>query len=205
MTASGFEPTLVVETSPGNFQAWLNHGTALDKKTSTAAAKALADRFDGDPGAADWRHFGRLAGFVNRKRQYAKPDGLFPFVRIAEYRTNLVYAQASHFLSEIHNRLREKEARRARQHQTPRVERHHVGHLKTIDDFRADGTYAGDGNRIDLAYAVYALAHGVDEAAVRSAIQNRDLTKKGSEVRQEAYVTRTISKALQRVNESRGR
>src|SRR5262249_27552913 len=26
MKNGGFEPTLVVETSPGNFQAWLNHG-----------------------------------------------------------------------------------------------------------------------------------------------------------------------------------
>jgi len=66
MKGSGFEPTLVVETSPGNFQAWLNHGRILDKKTSTAAARVLAERFGGDPGAADWRHFGRLAGFANK-------------------------------------------------------------------------------------------------------------------------------------------
>jgi hypothetical protein len=64
MKESGFEPTLVVETSPGNHQAWLNHGKILDKRTSTAAAKALAEKFGGDPGAADWRHFGRLSGFV---------------------------------------------------------------------------------------------------------------------------------------------
>jgi hypothetical protein len=200
MKMSGFEPTLVVETSPSNSQAWLNHGTALDKKTSTAAAKTLAD-----PGAADWRHFGRLAGFVNRKRQYAKPDGLFPFVRIAECRMNFVYTEAGHFVSDLQKRLVDEEARPARQHRMSRLERHDAGSLKTIDDFREDGHYAGDGNRIDLAYAVYGLAHGVDEAAIRSAIESRDLAKKGSEARQEAYVKRTISKALQRVNESRGR
>src|SRR5262249_5448697 len=27
-----FEPAIVVETSPGNFQAWLNHGETLDKR-----------------------------------------------------------------------------------------------------------------------------------------------------------------------------
>ena len=32
--------------------------------------------------------------------------------------------------------------------------------LKSIETFRADSRYAADGTRIDLAYAVYALAHG---------------------------------------------
>jgi hypothetical protein len=56
-------------------------------------------------------------------------------------------------------------------------------------------TYDGDGNRIDLAYAVYAFAHGASEEEVRSAIASRDLSKKGSEQRQSAYVERTMRKA----------
>ncbi|PYT22260.1 MAG: hypothetical protein DMG58_30520 [Acidobacteria bacterium] len=55
---------LVVETSPSNFQAWLKHPEPLDKQLSTAAARTLAERFGGDVGAADWRHFGRLSGFA---------------------------------------------------------------------------------------------------------------------------------------------
>jgi hypothetical protein len=55
--------------------------------------------------------------------------------------------------------------------------------------------YGGDGNRIDLAYAVYALAHGANEEQVRAAIVSRDLSKKGPEERQLAYVERTIRKA----------
>jgi hypothetical protein len=42
MKAEGFEPAVVVETSPNNFQAWLNHGRALDATASTRAAKARA-------------------------------------------------------------------------------------------------------------------------------------------------------------------
>ena len=53
MKAQGFEPALVVETSPGNFQAWLKHGQVLDEATSTWVAKELALRFGGDPGSAD--------------------------------------------------------------------------------------------------------------------------------------------------------
>jgi hypothetical protein len=81
MKAEGFHPALVVETSPGNFQAWLKHSRILSRQLSTAAARALAKDFGGDLGAADWRHFGRLAGFTNRKEKY-KADGLFPFVML---------------------------------------------------------------------------------------------------------------------------
>jgi RepB DNA-primase from phage plasmid len=40
----------------------------LDEVISTRAAKILAARFGGDLGSADWRHFGRLAGFPTRSR-----------------------------------------------------------------------------------------------------------------------------------------
>jgi DNA primase RepB-like protein len=65
MKAEGYEPAAVVETSPNNFQAWLRHRQVLDAATSTRAAKQPAARFGGDPSSADWRHFGRLAGFTN--------------------------------------------------------------------------------------------------------------------------------------------
>jgi len=67
--AEGFESAVVVETSPNNFQAWLNHGRVLDAAASTRAAKALVERFGGEPSSTDWRHFGQLAGFTNPKRE----------------------------------------------------------------------------------------------------------------------------------------
>ncbi|MCZ2076314.1 MAG: RepB family DNA primase [Bryobacterales bacterium] len=201
MKERGFEPTLVVETSPGNFQAWVNHGTILDKRMSTSAAKALAEKFRGDPGAADWRHFGRLAGFVNRKRRYQKPDGLFPFVRIAEQHHGLVYSKADSFISAVSAELKRHQTRWSPHAES--IEFH--GRVKSIEDFRSNPAYCGDGNRIDLAYAVYALAHGVHEADVRRAIQSRDLSKKGSDARQEAYVDRTIKKAFQHCVAGRSR
>ena len=188
MTKGGFTPAIVVETSPSNFQAWVNHGELLDRRTSTQAARALADRFGGDPGAADWRHFGRLAGFTNRKPAYAGRDGLFPFVRIVEFQPG-VYPIAPCFVGEIRCAAIEqgKGSRNA-------SAINHRGSL-SIDDFRADPRYSGDGNRIDLAYALYALGHGGTEEAVGAAMRTRDLSKKGSEARQSAYVARTIAKA----------
>jgi hypothetical protein len=61
---TGYTPACVVETSPGNFQAWLKHAWSLTAQEGTVAAKILAERFGGDPNSADWRHFGRLAGFT---------------------------------------------------------------------------------------------------------------------------------------------
>ena len=85
MKEGGFNPAIIVETSSGNYQAWLKHPERLDKEVSTAAARALAEKFGGDRGAADWRHFGRLAGFTNRKAKYFDASsGLYPFVRLIE-------------------------------------------------------------------------------------------------------------------------
>src|SRR5216683_2096579 len=82
MTDAGLEPALVVETSPQNFQVWLNHGRTLDRSMSSCAAKEFAKRFGGDPSSADRRHFGRVAGFTNQKLKRRLRNGLPPFVRL---------------------------------------------------------------------------------------------------------------------------
>jgi RepB DNA-primase from phage plasmid len=100
MKAQGFEPAVIVETSPGNFQAWLKHGQVLDEATSTRVAKELTLRFGGDPGSADWRHFGRLAGFTNPKPNRRLESGLHPFARLVEA-NGRVYSQAPAFIAEV--------------------------------------------------------------------------------------------------------
>lgn len=65
---------------------------------------------------------------------------------------------------------------------------------------RRSAHYRGDGNRIDLAFFLHALAYGESDDAIRTSIQTRDLSKKGSEPRQLAYVARTIEKAKQTIS-----
>ena len=193
MFASGFKPAAVVETSPGNFQAWLKHSRTLSKEVSTAAARTLAEDFGGDKGAADWRHFGRLAGFTNRKPKYQSAEGLFPFVRL-HAANGAIYRESERFIEGVENRLaREKE--RAAQTRLQYPSRRAV-RRRTIEDFRANSLYGGDGTRIDLAYAIYALAHGSPDEQVKAAIRSRDLSHKGDEKRQTEYVERTVSKAF---------
>jgi hypothetical protein len=205
MDREGFNPAVVVETSPSNFQAWLKHPEQLDKQLSTATARALAERFRGDAGAADWRHFGRLSGFANIKPKYQDvTTGLYPLVRLIEAEGK-VYPRADHFLASVRRSVEERrQARERLRLQTPTFP---TGRQwKTIDSFRSDPRYANDGNRIDLAYAVYALSHGATEAEVAAAIRTRDLSKKGAEHRQQDYIERTIRKAGANLLEpSRGR
>jgi hypothetical protein len=206
MKATGFAPALIVQTSSGNFQAWLKHPALLPKDLSTAVARELATKFSGDRGAADWRHFGRLAGFTNRKDKYQGPDGLFPFVLLTEH-TGVAYGTGEQFVNGVRSRIE------AEQVQTQKLMRANHSYadqtaspLKSIAAFRADSRYAGDGTRIDLAYAIYAFSHGLDSETVTTALRSRDLTHKGTERRQKDYVERTIRKAVEAVDvRSRGR
>src|SRR6202041_2716341 len=122
LAADGFNPCAVVETSVGNFQAWLKHPDVIPKLIGTFASKTLAGRYDADPSAADWRRFGRLPGFTNCKPKYRKPDGLFPFVRLHSY-TGQQYPMAQAFEQEITKlyeaREQESEARRLKRSISP--------------------------------------------------------------------------------------
>jgi hypothetical protein len=207
LKGTGFTPALVIETSPGNFQAWLKHPRKLDREMGTAVARVLASEFGADEGAADWRHYGRLSGFANRKTKYKDPvRGLYPFVKLVEC-IGSVYPVAQEFLGRIdrdlaEQRLRREERRTAR---IPGLERASSTDFKSIDSFRNDPRYGGDGKRCDLAYAVYALARGSAEAEVEEAIRSRDLSHKGGERRQRDYVERTIKKAAAAVERGRCR
>ncbi len=85
MRAEGDTPAAVVETSPGNLQAWVRvSDTLLSTAEGTAVARDLAARFGGDMSSANWRHMGRLAGFTNRKEEHRQPDGRYPYVRLRD-------------------------------------------------------------------------------------------------------------------------
>jgi len=205
MKEAGFNPAVIVETSPGNFQAWLKHPERLSKELSTAAARALAGKFGGDSGAADWRHFGRLSGFTNRKAKYLDAStGLSPYVRLIEASGGM-YPEAERFLGGVKSELERQHAELERLMRSQCTQRGVIlpHDLKSIDVFRGDGRYCGDGTRVDLAYAVYALAHGANAEEVKAAIRSRDLSHKGNERRQDDYVERTIKKALATVERGR--
>jgi len=83
MKANSLAPAAVIETSPQNYQAWVRLSEQpLTREIATAAAQLLAKRYGGDPNSAGWRHFGRLAGFTNRKPHHKGENGYSPFVKL---------------------------------------------------------------------------------------------------------------------------
>jgi hypothetical protein len=196
MKTQGFAPAAVVETSPGNFQAWLKHGQALDPATGTRAAKLLAERFGGDLGSADWRHFGRLAGFTNPKPERRLESGLQPFTRLVEA-SGCVYRRAPAFIAEVRTAMAEMAAMEADEGDGAGRGAPVMPSLKPLEEFHRDPRYGGDLHRADLAWARHAAGLGLSAAAIRRAIMEaRDLSKKGNLKRQREYAERTAGKAV---------
>lgn len=85
LKSDGLAPAVIVETSPGNYQAWLRISQEpIPPEQATAAARIVAERYGSDTNSADWRHFGRLAGFTNRKQKHRQTNGMQPFVLLIE-------------------------------------------------------------------------------------------------------------------------
>ncbi len=78
---AGLEPAAVVLTSPMNYQAWIRlSNNPIPNPIRTVTARTLAIGYEADRASADWRHFGRLAGFTNRKPKHRDDNGRAPFV-----------------------------------------------------------------------------------------------------------------------------
>ena len=195
LSADGFEPCAVVETSSGNFQAWLKHPKVLPKPLGTFAAQTLAARYGADPSAADWRRFGRLPGFTNCKAKYKRPDGLFPFVRLHSH-CGGQFSKAPEFLQEITGayeaREREREQRSAERVLSPQ---RGPRSLPSLERFRTSARFAERPASADIAFCVAAYASGMDEARIAQALTDDYLSRDRSPSKRAAYIRRTMSKA----------
>ncbi|HEY2860891.1 MAG TPA: DNA-primase RepB domain-containing protein [Terracidiphilus sp.] len=90
MRAAGHEPCVVLQTSPRNFQAWVQvSATPIQAALASQIGKQLARLYGGDLASTDWRHLGRLAGFTNQKPQRRDRRGYPPWVKVLHARANL--------------------------------------------------------------------------------------------------------------------
>jgi hypothetical protein len=196
LAADGFNPCAVVETSGGNFQAWLKHPRTFPKLLGTFAAQTLAERYDADPSAADWRRFGRLPAFTNCKPKYRKPDGLFPFVRLHSY-TGKQYPMAQTFEQEIAKlyeaRELEREARRLQSSLSPQ-RGPRLSNL-SLERFRTSIKYQDRPAAADIAFCVAAYANGMSEDRIERAIEDDYLSRDPNPTKRAAYIRRTMEKA----------
>jgi hypothetical protein len=90
MRANGHDPCVVLQTSPGRWQAWIRlSATELEPALAAAAGKHLAHTYGGDLAGTGWRRLGRLAGFTNQKPARRTPGGYAPWVKLVHARAGL--------------------------------------------------------------------------------------------------------------------
>lgn len=84
MQNDGFVFALLIESSPQNFHGWVRADIGqFNAEIATSCCKVIAEEYKTDINSADFRHFGRLAGFTNRKPKYVNELGQQPFVKIS--------------------------------------------------------------------------------------------------------------------------
>lgn len=114
MRADGFASAATIETSPGNYQAWVKlSDKPLSADARRSAAQGLAKHYGGDMNSADSRHYGRLAGFTNQKLEHTRA-GCQPYV-LAHECTGKVATAAPAYVERIEQRLDKVEAQKERQ------------------------------------------------------------------------------------------
>lgn len=208
MDDEGCNPAAIIQTSPQNYQAWVRvYRGELDPELATQTARLLAERYGGDTNSADWRHYGRLAGFTNRKPEYACPYVL------AERCNGRDATQGASILAEASRRLVER--RKQAQATTPpsnpseppprplkcdidpiRYATHQYHALKQrygaeFDESRADFMVASD-----------LLQMGLSASQVRAALeQTSPRLAQRKEGHVEDYLQRTVAAAYQRLGE----
>jgi hypothetical protein len=90
MRANGHDPCVVLQTSPGNLQAWVQvSATPIEPAVAGQIGRQLAQTYGGDLASTDWRHLGRLAGFTNQKPQRRNWCGHSPWVKVLEARAGV--------------------------------------------------------------------------------------------------------------------
>ena len=196
ISEDGFNPCAVVETSAGNFQAWLKHPAVLPKLIGTLAAQTLATRYHADPSAADWRRFGRLPGFTNCKPKYRKPDGLFPFVHLKSH-SGKQYPMAGAFVLEVTELYEAREREREARHMQALLSPQRGPRLLnlSLERFRTSAKYQDRPAAADIAFCVAAYANGMSDDQIEHALVDDYLSRNPSPSRRAAYIRGTMEKA----------
>lgn len=201
MRQSGYTPACVVETSPGNFQAWLRHERVLSKEEATIAAKILAEKFSGDPNSADWRHFGRLAGYTNPKEKYKQQNGRFPFSKVNyALSEGQSYEQARQIEQQIHERMQEQEQQYQKAVQNYERIQSLPQDQKKVLPYEHFANMYGEGQRFrtDYSYALHCLQRNVPEHEIIHTIRTQTTTSSfinKSNHEKEQYLKRTLDNA----------
>ena len=205
MKAEGREPALVVETSPKNYQAWVKVADAAGGELRGQIARTLASEYDADPASADSRHYGRFAGFTNRKDKHTTRAGYQPWVLLRESKGKTATAgpalvqQAGQQIEQA-QRQQEK-ARRLASLELP--ERQLSRHRRTaLDEYRSEMAglvkrFGDDLSKCDFIAAQKLASRGRSAEEIGKAMAEASPALAERKPGHEAdYIERTVSKVM---------
>ncbi|MCH8491298.1 MAG: RepB family DNA primase [Oceanicaulis sp.] len=190
MKAAGHAPAVVVETSPGNLQAWIRLGVTCPADVRHEVARDLARKYGGDPGAVDPHQSGRLAGFTNQKPEHKTGRG-FPYVLLLNA-PGKPAAGAQELIRSAEDALATKR-RTASQVRSVALDGGSENPTMTAA-WVAGYSKAADLSAVDWSQTHELLASGVDPADITATLEAA-ADRKGKNAR--AYAERTVRKALE--------
>lgn len=179
LRADGFQPAVILLSSPGNFQCILTIpklGTEFDRQVGNRLTEQLNRQY-GDKNLSGCIHPHRAPGFENRKPKHRREDGSYPEVRlIAASRLECPKALA---LSRQLNSDLEEEDRKARERAARvRTDSSFVGspgspfaaYHAHFNDIHRHMTVE-DASRVDAMIAIRMRATGHSQADIAAAIE----------------------------------
>jgi len=114
MGNDGYMLNVAIESSPLNYQGWLKVSESpIPTETASIVGRYLARKYGADMRSSDWRHFGRLAGFTNRKPAYVDEIGQYPFVSIYDV-SNKMCPNPKELFSEAIDEHEKQQAKKSR-------------------------------------------------------------------------------------------
>ena len=188
----GYQPAVVLESSPGNYQAIITVpklGTDFDKDVGNRLSDAL-NRLYGDPKLSGAIHPHRAPGYENRKPKHQREDGSYPEVRLlkAERRECAKTLELSREIDAEYRRHAQERAQKALE-QAKRVEdRESRLNAPGVDSGASSGAAMAyqkhyrdvlkrqrggglDLSRVDAMIAVRMRVTGYDSVAIEGAIR----------------------------------
>ena len=201
----GLSPCCCIETSHENYQAWLNFGFSLEPEVRSELARRLAVEYDADVNSADHRHFGRLAGYTNRKLEHLTERG-FQYCKCRKSGQYVVEKA-----EDLINSVRESIATRGEQ---VRKIKESVNQLKSagesgnvselqskyenmFEELKSAFGTSFDPSRADWMFCERAILQGYSYNEIEEAMSESELTeRKGKESEKLKYLERTIKKCF---------
>lgn len=199
----GINVAIIIETSKNNYQVWIKLHESIAPEIKSQIAKNITKFAHGDPASAEKRHYGRLAGFTNRKEKY-NIAGKFPYVLcrysggdIAKKSKELI-EKAENYIEQSNKSIEENKIEIRRN--TANIETTNSLFIKYFEEWTRKQCGEIDASKGDFAAAARLLQEGHAPEAVEAAISHESPeieTRKGKNV--SSYAARTVQAARKRL------